>query len=363
VPSPSADPAAVGPTTPTDAPELVVGLVAAPGSPADLAGSLSDDLLAELRRLLPGISWQIRPVVDGLVRPPADDDDLVDAARARLLAEDWDLAVCLTDLPLEVNRRPVVAHASPLHGVAVLSLPALGPVNVRRRALHTVTGLVRRLLGDADDDATQLVRRARALVTDPDAAHEGVQFTARVLSGNLRLLAGMVAANRPWRLAARLSRALTAAIAAGVFALVTPDIWQLADAFGWVRMTVVAVGSVVGTCATLVIGAGLWERAANHRVRKQVALFNLATTATVAIGVVSLYAALFVLSLGGSLLLVVPDVFAAGLGHDPGWSDYLELAWLISSLATVGGALGAGLESDDAVREAAYTYRPDVPVE
>jgi hypothetical protein len=32
----------------------------------------------------------------------------------------------------------------------------------------------------------------------------------------------------------------------------------------------------------------------------------------------------------------------------------------VSSLATVGGALGAGLESDVAIREAAYARRPEI---
>ncbi|MGY1604928.1 hypothetical protein [Geodermatophilus sp. SYSU D00815] len=338
------------------APELVVGLVAAPGSPADLATRLAGDLAAELSARHPEVRWRVPVVEDGLVRPPADDAEIVAAARDRLLAEDWDLVLCLTDLPIGVAGRPVVAHASPVHGVGVLSLPALGPVGLHKRALSTAGGLVRALLGDDDEDgAGGMGRRLRELATDQA---EGVRFTTRVLTGNLRLLLGMVRANRPWRPAAGLTRALTAAIAAGVFALVTSDIWRLADRFGAVRLTAVAVGSVVAISVTLVVGARLWERAPVRGARKQVALFNLATSATVAIGVLSLYLALFALALAGALLLVVPPLFAEGLGHPARLSDYLELAWLTSSLATVGGALGAGLESDEAVREAAYTYRP-----
>ena len=343
------------------APGVVVGLVTAPGTPAELGRWLAGELQRELAVQHAEVSWEVRMVEDGLVRPPADDGELVAAARQRLLAEDWDLVVCLTDLPLQVSRRPVVASASPVHGVGLLSVPALGAVSLRRRALSTALGLVRALLGDDEDGGARgaLGRRLRELASDPADDAGGVRFTARVLSGNLRLLTGMVRANRPWRLAVRLSRALTAAIAAGVFALVTSDIWRLADAFGWVRLTLVGVGSVTAIAVTLIVGAELWERAAHRGVRKQVVLFNLATAATVVIGVLSLYVVLFALALAAALLLVVPPLFGEGLGHAAQLSDYLELAWLTSSLATVGGALGAGLESDEAVREAAYTYRPD----
>src|SRR5205814_1459710 len=83
--------------------------------------------------LLAGVDWSIRFVSDRLVDRPADLSQLIAAARRRVIDEGWQLALCLTDLPLQTARRPVVAHASMTHGVAVLSLPALGAVGVTRR--------------------------------------------------------------------------------------------------------------------------------------------------------------------------------------------------------------------------------------
>ena len=39
--------------------------------------------------------------------------------------------------------------------------------------------------------------------------------------------------------------------------------------------------------------------------------------------------------------------------------EYLRLPWLVSSLATLGGALGSAVETERAVRAAAYGYRED----
>jgi hypothetical protein len=85
----------------------------------------------------------------------------------------------------------------------------------------------------------------------------------------------------------------------------------------------------------------------------------LATTATVLIGVAALYTALFLLTLAGAAVVVTPELMRNAVGHPVDVWNYLRLAWLASSLATVAGALGAGLEASDAVREAAYGYRPD----
>jgi hypothetical protein len=365
---------AAGSATAAGGRSLTLGLLAAPGLADELARDLAQDLPGLLDdRLSDQVAWVVPVVTDDLAADARTGaTGMIDAARRRMLDQGWDLAVCLTDLPLRIGRRPVVADASATHGVALISLPALGAVQLRRRARDAVVRLVDGLMGEAAERGagdgaerrrrvgrrlTELAAPARPVVPDDDDAD--VRFVAAVVRGNLRLLAGMVRANRPWRLIVRLSRALAAALAAVVFAIVTSDIWRLADRVGWPRLTVLALASLTAIIVFLILAHGLWERAAEGRMREQVVLFNVATTLTLALGVLSLYAALFALSLAGAVMVVAPSVLSDAVGHHVGVGEYASLAWMTTSLATVAGALGAGLESDDAVREAAYGYRPE----
>ena len=175
-----------------------------------------------------------------------------------------------------------------------------------------------------------------------------------VIFGHLRLLAGMVRANRPWRLAARLYGVLAAAFAAGAYGIVVPDMWRLSAALSWWRLLAVCLASLAVTIVAVMVAHELWERAPDPRARAQVLLFNVTTVLTVTIGIASLYAALFVLVLAVAVLVITAPVLADALGRDTSARDYVMLAWFTASFATVAGALGTLLESDTAVREAAY---------
>jgi hypothetical protein len=353
---------------------IVVGLIAAPGAPARVAAQVRDELAGDLARRYPEVRWRVPIVQDGLVEPGAAGLDMVERGRERLLAEDWDFAICLTDLPLRIARRPVKAHASSVHAVGIIALPALGVRGAPRKVRETSVRLVEGLLGEGLelDDLTEdpagrrerIRERLRELAEEEEEPQEaGVSFVGAVLRGHLHLLAGMVRHNQPWRLAVGLSRALAAAGAAVVFALVTPDLWLLADSLDWKRLTGLSIASVVGVCATHIVAHGLWERARAGRVREQVVLFNMATLVTVLIGVLALHAALLALTAAGAAVLLTPGLLEETLRHAVGPLDYARLSWLIASLATVGGALGAGIEQTDRVREAAYAFRPDERVE
>src|SRR4029453_974080 len=187
------------------------------------------------------------------------------------------------DLPRRIGLRPIVAEASLTDGVALASLPALGARQLYQRVREMVIGL------------------GGGAAAHPDV---DVRFVLPGIRGQARLLAGMVRANRPWRLITGLSGALAAALAAGAFAVVTSDLWQLADSLGPLRLSVATVFSIGAMVAWLVIDHELWERPGGRVARDRARLFNAATLLTVALGVGCLYVALLMATLAAAWFLI-----------------------------------------------------------
>ena len=125
------------------------------------------------------------------------------------------------------------------------------------------------------------------------------------------------------------------------------------------RLGLLSVIAVVAVAVSLIVGAKLWERPRRQAEREQVMLFNVATALTMTIGVSVFYLAVFLLALAAAFLLL--DGHSFQQLSDQSWSigKIVESAWMTASLATLGGAVGAGLEEDDIIRAAAYTREPD----
>jgi hypothetical protein len=359
---------------------LRLGLIAAPDTADQLARQLAGELPAVLReRVSSEVAWAVPVVTDTLGADSATaGSEIIDRARERMLREGWNLAVYITDVPLRIGRRPVVADASAMHGVGVICLPALGARHLQRRATDAIVRLVDGLVGERMDegarerhggspDQTQRRRRVAARLAAlaasvhrvvPDDDDVDLRFVSAVLRGHVRLLLGMVRTNQPWRMATGLSKALAAALGAVAFALVSSELWPIADSLGWLRLLVLTVAAIAVTVVSLIVAHDLWERA-GRRAREQTLLFNVATALTITLGVLWLYAVLFVVTLAGAALVLTGGVLERSLGHEPRLGDYAGLAWMISSLAILGGALAAGLEDDHAVRQAAYGYHAE----
>lgn len=338
-------------------PELTLGIVATPGLAADMAPTLAAELHAELSQTYPQLTWRLPVVSDPLVAPPAILPDLIDAARRKLLSERWDMTLCLTDLPLPSAGRTVAGHVSVSHSVVVISIPAIGIVAVRRRLREAALRLIGRALDGPDRD-TPVGVRLRRLQDLADLGDDGLSLASG--RGGGRLVAGMLRANRPWRLGIKLYRALIASLAVVAAALVTTDVWRIAVTMGWARLGAIAVFAVLVTTVTLIAAHDLWESSEDERSSDQIVLFNIVTSLSLLIGLLTLYAALLAVTALGALLLVSMQLFHAVIARPVGAPQYISLIWLVTSLAMVGGALGAGLEADSTVHEAAYGYRPDI---
>ena len=318
---------------------IQVGLVADPASPTEIARRMSDlDPPGGEDR----DAWDIEVVSEPFTMGSEDVDTAVARLRDQARQHEWDLVIGLTELPLrDDDGRYLLVETDPQRRTAVLSLPALGGLRVHARTRHAVRALV-------------------SGMADPTSQDEHRVPLPR-LSGRWRLLLGMVLANRPWLLVPGLKSALVAALATGAVATINSTVWLLAGSLSWWRLMVATIASIALVVAWLVIDGELWDRPDDNsaQARERSRLYNTSTLLTLTTGVLICYLALYVVNLVWALFVLDPAVMGGYLHASLGYGDLFVLAWFVASAATVGGALGTGLESDEAIRAAAYSKREE----
>jgi hypothetical protein len=348
---------------------VAVHLLADPGLPADMAHDLAGELPQVLsRRVSDQVQWQVNVESDRLVLDDQGEVQLAYVVAHDRAAQDGDLVIYLTDHPRRIGLRPLVADLKRDDGVALACLPALGMLRLEHRARALVVRLVEELVGErvprresdesygeARHDIGGALAAIRRNTVEEDESD--VRFVGTGGRGQLRLVAGMVRANRPWRLVPALSGAFAGALATGAYVLISQQLWRLADALSPMRLTIASVFAVAAMIVWLIVDHHLWERPSGRAARQLAVLYNTATALTLTVGVLSLYAGLFALSLLAGAFLLPSRVLRDALGHQVNWREWVTIAWFVTSVATVGGAIGSSLESDEAVRQAAYGYR------
>jgi hypothetical protein len=312
-----------------------VGLIADPDAPTTIARAMSD-----LKPLDGNRAWDITIVSEPFTTGSEDVETAVRRLQDHARRRGWDLVVGLTELPLHDHAgQHLIVLTDPDQRTAVLSLPALGGIRMHARARRAVCSLV-------------------SGMADPDAKEEHRVVLPRV-RGRWRLLQGMVLANRPWLLVPGLKSALVAALATGAVATINSTVWVLAASLSWWRLVVATIASVALVVAWLMIDGKLWDRPDDDsaQARERSRLYNASTLLTLMAGVVICYAALYAVNLAWAYFILNPDVMGSFVHAPLGYRDLFVLAWFVASAATVGGGLGSGLETDEAIRAAAYSKR------
>ena len=318
---------------------IKVVLVADPATPTEIARRLSglDPPAGEDRT-----AWDIEVVSEPFTTGSEDVDTAMARLREQGRGQERDLVIGLTELPLrDDDGRYLLIQTDPRRRTAVLSLPALGGLRVHARTRHAVRALIS---GMADS-------------TSRDEHREPLPR----LSGRWRLLLGMVLANRPWLLVPGLKSALVAALTTGAIATINSTVWLLAGSLSGWRLVVASIASIALVVAWLVIDGGLWDHPDDNsaEAEERSRLYNTSTVLTLITGVIICYLALYVVNLVWALFVLDPAVMGGYLHESLGYGDLFVLTWFVASAATVGGALGTGLESDEAIRAAAYSKREE----
>ncbi|GGD20846.1 hypothetical protein [Pontibacillus salipaludis] len=348
--------------------DIAVGLVPAPELPEKMAKRLAE-ILPELLvdQIDASLEWEIDVIIDPLTGAAETADEIIEETEIRKQKNKWDYAICLTDLPIYENGNIVLADINKSRGVSQISLPAFGSVPMKKRLQEVVLETISELHYYHYNTSQEHQRKKklpklfspiRKIV--PEDEEDSLRYIViPKINGRLRVLMGMVYANRPWTIFPSFKSVVAVAFATGTYGLIFPTLWQLSAAFQSIRFIGLMLTALSSMIIWIILAHNLWEKPSHRSKYNLRRVYNLVTVITLSLAVLLYYTMLLILFFLAVRVFVPAELFAAeaGLEGKAGMIDYIKLSWLATSVATLAGAIGAGLENDELVRNITYGYR------
>ncbi|WP_258934312.1 hypothetical protein [Nesterenkonia pannonica] len=195
---------------------------------------------------------------------PLRKDGTLDLDTAQQWARDSeaDITVVVTEVPRTAGRRSKTTELHFQEKLAVISLPALGPVGCRGGLRFQLNGAVRALIHESADEARVkggLINQVR-----DQRGEDTVYINPRApVPSRIWMLMGMVVANEPLWSMLKLSKVFAVSVATGAFGVFFTTIWEMSNALPWWRLALASIIAVTAMVAWLIVSNRLWDRPAD----------------------------------------------------------------------------------------------------
>lgn len=367
-----------------------LGLITAPGYAEEIIDDLIDDLPRHLKHYVNNdVTWEIECHVDSWTGGTNRADRAIEWTKAEMSNNGWDYAITLTDLPLFDGKKPITAEVHSDEHVAFISLPGFGFAPMKKRVRESILQMMDEIYYGSSErerkESEQSQERneksnddiqyqsSKSLIgqrffeklsplkreTSNSKRNTHARFTVQSeKTGLLRIISGMINANRPMKLFKAFLKIVIIAFTTGAYALVFPTIWGLSTHFSTIRAIILMLVAILSLVAWIIISNNLWESKVKNEHAFLRKLYNATTFFTLLLTVVMYYALLFIMFMVITSLLIPPSQAAENMTvSSVTIGSYMYTAWIATSLSTIIGAIGSAFNNEDVLLNSTYGYR------
>ncbi|WP_436962676.1 hypothetical protein [Staphylococcus shinii] len=353
-----------------------VGILTAP----DLAKKLADKYYETLPSLLSSqfdssIEWEVEVIKDSITGAAKNFIDLYTNTESYAKENNWSYVINLTDLPILDEKKVIAADINKKSKTILLSVSAFGWGSIRKRVERAILYAMKEVYYLSNDNNQQgneynnkyysqnafpskRLQRKTVYIEDTDSYHIRYLIFPSFI-GKLQLVSGMVSVNKPLNMMKTLTSSLALSFTTGAFGLIFTTLWQLSYIFSELRLLSLSFASIFAMLIWIILAHQLWDIPAGKGEKHISKLYNFTTLITLFISVSIYYITLFILFLITCLTILPADFVGKTIGTSgpADFIQYIEIAWLTASIATVAGAVGVGLTNEKLVKESTFSYR------